>query len=302
VAPPPPDIELHFVTRPGALPAPPREGRVVVLDVAFAYTDAFETSTLAYLEALGPRLALWADHHDHPRWSTYQGRPGFVLVSKLTARACPELLTPEVVQVAGPVQHVVAHADFDGCMSAAKFLRGGVEPYPGADEDARFADAPGHGFVCSASGLRLVRAVEEAGEGLDEAAYAALLASLARALASGSEAAALTVALDGWAQGAAARAARLEPHLSRVTRPHPEVALLKIPSSVTNVDKKVLLRRMEEAARVAVLQQGGHVTVATFDDAGDVDLSSIRGLRGQRGFAWGKADLAVVLRSIVAML
>ncbi|HET6347196.1 MAG TPA: hypothetical protein VFH51_19845, partial [Myxococcota bacterium] len=108
---PSPDIDLHFVTRPGALPAPPRDGRVVVLDVAFAYTDAFETSTLAYLAALGPRLALWVDHHDHPRWPAYQKRPGFILVSKLTARACPELITPEAVQAAGAVRHVVAHAD-----------------------------------------------------------------------------------------------------------------------------------------------------------------------------------------------
>jgi hypothetical protein len=128
------------------------------------------------------------------------------------------------------------------------------------------------------------------------------LTSVAWALASGSEPPALSAALDGWAEGAVARATRLEPHLAGVTRPHPELAVLKIPASVTNVDKKVLLRRMEEAARVAVLQQGGHVTVATFDDTGSLDLGSIRGLRGQRGFAWGKADLGAVLRAIVAML
>jgi len=35
---------------------------------------------------------------------------------------------------------VVCHTDFDGLMSAAKWLRGGDEPYPGADDDARAVD------------------------------------------------------------------------------------------------------------------------------------------------------------------
>jgi hypothetical protein len=34
----------------------------------------------------------------------------------------------------------VCHTDFDGLCSAAKWLRGGVEPYPGADDDARAID------------------------------------------------------------------------------------------------------------------------------------------------------------------
>src|SRR4029453_2178958 len=33
-----------------------------------------------------------------------------------------------------------AHHDLDGLYSAAKWIRGGVEPYPGSDDDARCVD------------------------------------------------------------------------------------------------------------------------------------------------------------------
>jgi hypothetical protein len=38
------------------------------------------------------------------------------------------------------VDTIVCHTDFDGLCSAAKWLRGGTEPYPGADDDARAID------------------------------------------------------------------------------------------------------------------------------------------------------------------
>ena len=41
---------------------------------------------------------------------------------------------------AGPIDTVVCHVDFDGLASAAKWIRGGTEPYPGADDDARAVD------------------------------------------------------------------------------------------------------------------------------------------------------------------
>src|SRR4051794_26849034 len=110
-------ITVHFASRPHELPPPPASGRVVVLDLAFAHRDGFERSTLPFINALGSRLALWVDHHDHVMWHAYERRPEFLLVGKLTARACPQLVTPEVVQRAGTVDHIVAHADFDGCMA-----------------------------------------------------------------------------------------------------------------------------------------------------------------------------------------
>src|ERR1700704_2730289 len=152
-----------FVEQPGNLPAPPPEGRVAVVDVAFAGGENFEKSTVPFLQALGDRLAIWIDHHEHPLgWSRYRDDPRFVLVPNRIAHACPELVTPEVVRKAGPVDVVVAHADLDGLLSAVKFLRGGTPPWPEADEDARAVDSPGRGHTLSDRGRIYVAALDEA--------------------------------------------------------------------------------------------------------------------------------------------
>jgi hypothetical protein len=118
-------------------------GRVVVVDVAFA-SDAssggFQKITLPFIEELGPRLVGWVDHHDHVMHANYRGDPRFVLSTKAEHGACPEMITAEVIARMGPVETIVCHTDFDGLCSAAKWLRGGAEPYPGADDDARAID------------------------------------------------------------------------------------------------------------------------------------------------------------------
>jgi len=114
-----------------------------VLDVAFASEASgggFEKITKPFIDQLGGRLAAWVDHHDHVRHSDYRGDPRFVLANKAEHGACPEMVTPETVERAGAVDTVVCHTDFDGLCSAAKWLRRGVEPYPGADDDARAID------------------------------------------------------------------------------------------------------------------------------------------------------------------
>ncbi len=138
-----PRCELAFAT-PRKLPhARELRGRVVVLDVAFA-SDAsgggFAKITLPFIEQLGPRLVGWVDHHDHVMHERYRGDPRFVLATKAEHGACPEMVTPDVVERIGPVDTIVCHTDFDGLCSAAKWLRGGREPYPGADDDARAID------------------------------------------------------------------------------------------------------------------------------------------------------------------
>jgi hypothetical protein len=50
------------------------------------------------------------------------------------------MVTPERVQQAGTVDTICCHVDFDGLCSAAKWILGGEEPYPGADDDARAID------------------------------------------------------------------------------------------------------------------------------------------------------------------
>ena len=135
--------ELAFAS-PRKLPrARDLKGRVVVLDVAFASDAAsggFEKITLPFIEQLGPRLAGWVDHHDHVMHPHYKEDPRFVLSTKAEHGACPEMVTPAVIDRIGQVDTIVCHTDFDGLCSAAKWLRGGVEPYPGADDDARAID------------------------------------------------------------------------------------------------------------------------------------------------------------------
>jgi hypothetical protein len=135
--------ELAFAS-PRKLPrARDLKGRVVVLDVAFASDAAsggFEKITLPFIEQLGTRLAGWVDHHDHVMHAQYRQDPRFVLATKAEHGACPEMVTPGVIERIGHVDTIVCHTDFDGLCSAAKWLRGGAEPYPGADDDARAID------------------------------------------------------------------------------------------------------------------------------------------------------------------
>ncbi|HVH45300.1 MAG TPA: hypothetical protein VM925_23265, partial [Labilithrix sp.] len=119
------------------------KGRVVVLDVAFASEASgggFEKITKPFIDGLGPRLAAWVDHHDHALHAQYKQDPRFVLTTKAEHGACPEMVTTELCARIGKVDTIVCHTDFDGLCSAAKWLREGLEPYPGADDDARAID------------------------------------------------------------------------------------------------------------------------------------------------------------------
>src|SRR4051812_47355050 len=135
--------ELAFAT-PRKLPkASSVTGRVVVVDVAFASEASgggFEKITKPFIEGLGSRLAAWVDHHDHALHAQYKQDPRFVLATKAEHGACPEMVTPELCARVGRVDTIVCHTDFDGLCSAAKWLREGHEPYPGADDDARAID------------------------------------------------------------------------------------------------------------------------------------------------------------------
>jgi hypothetical protein len=135
--------QFAFLT-PRNLPrAETLDGRVAVLDIAFAAEgggSSFEGITLPFINGLGSRLAAWVDHHDHERHKDYAGDRRFVLSTKAEHGACPEMVTPEVVAHAGPVDTVAVHLDLDGLYAGAKWALGGVEPYPGADADARAVD------------------------------------------------------------------------------------------------------------------------------------------------------------------
>jgi len=118
------------------------EGRVAVLDIAFAGTQGsgFEKVTQPFIDQLGARLRVWVDHHDHDEHVRFAGDPRFVLAKKSEHGACPEMIDPPLVQRVGPIDTICCHNDFDGLASAAKWMLGGVEPYPGCDADARAID------------------------------------------------------------------------------------------------------------------------------------------------------------------
>ena len=141
-------------------PAARLEGRVAVLDIAFASEgggSSFEKTTLPFIKGLGGRLAAWVDHHDHDRHVDYRDDPRFVLSTKAEHGACPEMITPEIVRDAGPIDTVAVHLDLDGIYSGAKWVLGGVEPYEGADADARAVDT--RRGTCGPIGTRIDRAL-----------------------------------------------------------------------------------------------------------------------------------------------
>jgi hypothetical protein len=136
-----PDIVF---TTPRSLPdAKKLRGRVAVVDIAFAADGMgtpFAETTGAFIKELGGRLAAWIDHHDHERHVDFAGDARFSLATKAEHGACPEMVTPDVVKNAGPVDTIVAHVDLDGLYAAVKWVLGGAEPYAGADDDARAVD------------------------------------------------------------------------------------------------------------------------------------------------------------------
>jgi hypothetical protein len=137
-------VELAFGT-PRKLPKPDSlSGKVGVLDIAFAgvggKSGSFESVTLPFIQGLASRLRIWVDHHDHDEHGRYASDRRFVLATKAEHGACPEMIDPALVERVGKLDTIVCHTDFDDLASAAKWLRGGLEPYPGADADARAID------------------------------------------------------------------------------------------------------------------------------------------------------------------
>ena len=279
-----------FVEQPGKLPAPPAQGRVAVVDVAFAGGENFEKSTLPFLDALGDRLAIWIDHHEHPvGWARFRNDRRFVLVPNRIAHACPELVTPEVVRQAGHVDVIVAHADLDGLLSAVKFLRGGSPPWPEADEDARAADSPGRGHAISSRAARLSDALDHATAELRTAQREALRQEIVRALASGHMPPALQRRIDDLAREHREALAPVEALAANAREEARGVLVVRVPKALARPVKKALLSRLEERAPVGVVIEGRAVTAATFRD--HLDLSLCDDLpAGRSDYRFGHAE------------
>src|SRR3954454_18308789 len=103
-----------FLTPRTLPPADRLSGRVAVLDIAFASEgggSSFDKTTLPFIRGLGSRLAAWVHPPAHARPSDFAGDPRFVLATKAQHGSCPEMVTPEVVGAAGPVDTLAVHLD-----------------------------------------------------------------------------------------------------------------------------------------------------------------------------------------------
>jgi len=246
----------------------------VVLDLAFASEASgagFEGITLPFIEGLGNRLAAWVDHHDHAEHARFKRDARFVLANKAEHGALPEMITPELVAAAGPVDTIVCHTDFDGLASAAKWMRGGMEPYPGCDADARAIDT------------RLGTPSEDAAT-LDRALRArprdqGLFGIVVRHLATGMTDPSLWLPI----REAADQMRQIEENTRRLAlgfvRLDPGVAIVDISGHDERIDKTSLLLIGQTRERIAVVIDGSTINMAARFDSG-VDLLRLMGLSG----------------------
>jgi hypothetical protein len=291
--------KLVLVASPKALPDAPGQGRVVLVDLAFASGSGFETGTLSWLRRHTEQLAGWIDHHDHLAWPEYQTDSRFVLVPRSQAPACPELVSPALVRELGPIDELFAHADFDGCVTAAKYLKGGISPYEQADEDARAIDSPGQGYRCSDRGLRLARAMDQLRDG-DPDRYLCLLNGIVDSLVTGEEPERLSAEIDELVRQRMEHEQRLQPMADQAVYLHEAVLVLRVDKKLPSADRKLLLRLLEQRALVGIVREPKWTTAATFQ-AG-LDLGSVPGLRGLAGYAGGEARPEDVLQDIVELI
>jgi hypothetical protein len=254
---------LAFAT-PRKLPkAKSLTGGVVVLDIAFAGRGSgggFEGVTLPFIEGLGPRLRAWVDHHDSAEHVRFATDPRFVLATKAQHGACPEMIDPALVERVGPVDTIVCHTDFDGLASAAKWIRGGVEPYAGADDDARAIDTR-------------LGTPSEVADRIDRALRArprdvGLFGIVVRHLATGLEDASLWRPIDA----AASELVPVERETRRAAREYvrvaPGVAIVNVSRGYQRLDKTLLLMMGQEREPVSVVIDTDNVSVAARFDSG----------------------------------
>lgn len=237
-------------------------GRVVVLDIAFAAVGlgkGFEKTTGRLIEQLGARLARWVDHHDHPLHERYASDERFVLCTKAQHGACPEIITPAMVEQTGPVDTIVAHFDLDGIYAAAKWALGGREPYRGADDDARAVDT--RIGTPSPEAARIDEALRA--HWADQTLKTRIVRYLVGGMGPGVERDSIQAAADDFAR-MAAEAARLSDDFSI----EGDVAFMEVPSSANAFDKTELLLLGQRKATVAVVLEAGNATIAAPFESG----------------------------------
>lgn len=254
--------------RPGSL-----IGRVVVLDIAFASLGigkGFERTTGRLIEQLGPRLARWVDHHDHPLHAQFAADERFVLCTKAEHGACPEMIDPSLVAATGPIDTIVCHFDLDGLYAAAKWILGGKEPYPGADEDARAVDT--RIGQPSPEATRIDEALRA--HWTDETLKLRVVRYLVDGLRPGIERQTIQAAADDFH-----RMADTARRLASAFVVEGDVAFIEVGSSTPTFDKTELLLLGQEKATVSVVLDEGNATIAAPFESG-LDFVALLDLGG----------------------
>jgi hypothetical protein len=177
---------------------------------------------------------------------------------------------------------VVAHSDFDGLLSAVKFLRQGEPPWPQADEDGRAADSPGRGHVLTARARLYVDALSEAQANSKSKAREDLRQALVAALVQDPDS--LPLPLEEQLrelQDDHVRTIAPALALSKAAKEESSgVLVLRVDKPLARSLKKELLSLLEERARVGVVIEGKAVTAATYDP--ELDLARVEALGGGR--------------------
>jgi hypothetical protein len=282
--------KILWVTHPRHLPpAPP--GKVVVVDVAFASGKQFNKKTKVLIDALGDRLIKWIDHHEHPTvWPLFAEDPRFLLVSNNIAHACPELITAEIVEDEhashGAADVVMAHCDFDGALSAVKWMAGGKEPWPGADEDARFVDSPGRGHTITEKGQRISRAMGQAAQAYSRKDRLDFMTRATDSILEDEESLGLMEEIDTLAKKAAdAEVEAKELADANGTEEAKDVFVIRTRDPLDNHMRRNLLIEAENRATLGVIYEpdregGAWLTVATFSES--LNLAHVPFLDGGR--------------------
>jgi hypothetical protein len=269
-----PEVNLVFAT-PRKLPrAVSLKGRVVVVDIAFASEASgggFEKVTRRFIEDLGPRLAAWVDHHDHAQHARYAGDDRFILSTKAEHGACPEMIDSALVRRVGTIHTIVCHTDFDGLASAAKWLRGGIEPYEGCDDDARAIDT--RMGEPSPTGVTIDRALRARPS--DQGLFGVVVRHLGSGLQDGSL----------WApiRQAASELRAVEETTRKLAlgyaRFAPGVAVVDVTHRTGRVDKTLLLMMGQQRETIAMVVDADTISLATRFDSG-IDLLALLRLSG----------------------
>lgn len=254
--------------RPGSL-----VGRVVVLDIAFASLGigkGFDKTTGLLIEQLGPRLARWVDHHDHPLHARFAGDERFVLCTKAQHGACPEMITPALVEATGPIDTIVSHFDLDGLYAAAKWILGGREPYAGADDDARAVDT--RIGQASPEAMRIDEALRA--HWTDETLKLRIVRYLVSGQKPGLERQSIEEAADDFH-----RMAETARRLADAFVVEGDVAFIEVGGSTPAFDKTELLLLGQAKATVSVVLDAGNATIAAPFESG-LDFVALLDLGG----------------------